>query len=84
MALELSGERPAIAASFRPLRALAAWLTRARAERARRAALAYLLRLESYRLADMGINRSDLFDATYARTAPGRRPPVPHAPDINP
>jgi uncharacterized protein YjiS (DUF1127 family) len=71
MALELSGERPVAAAAFHPVRKVLGWIAEQRALRAQRQALAYLLDLEQYRLADLGINRADLFDAVYA--APSTR-----------
>jgi uncharacterized protein YjiS (DUF1127 family) len=64
MALVLSGERPAAApASPNPVRILAAFFAKLRAERGQRRALQSLLELDPHRLDDLGINRGDLFDA---------------------
>jgi uncharacterized protein YjiS (DUF1127 family) len=64
MALLLSGERPSAAAvTLNPLHILAAWFGKVRAANARRQALHDLLNLDAHRLDDLGINRSDLFDA---------------------
>jgi uncharacterized protein YjiS (DUF1127 family) len=71
MALVLSGERPVAAAvSINPVRALVAWFAKARAARTQRVALDSLLALDPHRLADLGINRSDLFDALHATQRP--------------
>lgn len=72
MALLLSGERPTTAAArFHPFRALLALVAEVRAEKARRRGLDNLLELDTHRLADLGITRSDLFDAMQAE--PHRR-----------
>ena len=70
MALELSGERPVAAAAFHPVRIALSWLAERRKIRAQQQALAYLLELEHFRLADLGINRADLFDAIRAPAGP--------------
>jgi len=71
MALVLSGERPsAAAASFNPVRLVAALFVRAQAERSQRLALKSLLDLDPHRLDDLGINRGDLFDAMRAEHRP--------------
>lgn len=68
MALVLSGERPAAArVSPNPLRLFSAWFAKARAIREQRLALGDLLELDDHRLADLGINRGDLFDAMNAQ-----------------
>lgn len=67
MALVLSGERSqAAAVSWNPVRFAAAWVAKVRAERAQRQALGSLLDLDAHRLEDLGINRTDLFDAMRA------------------
>jgi uncharacterized protein YjiS (DUF1127 family) len=63
MALVLSGERPAAAASLSPLRMVATWFARVRAERNQRVALKNLLDLDPHLLRDLGIERTDLFEA---------------------
>jgi uncharacterized protein YjiS (DUF1127 family) len=63
MALVLSGERPAAAASLNPLRMVVTWLAQLRAERNQRVALKNLLDLDPHLLRDLGIERNDLFDA---------------------
>jgi len=64
MALLLSGERPAAAAvTLNPLRMAVTWFAKVRAANARRQALHDLLGFEAHRLEDLGINRTDLFDA---------------------
>lgn len=64
MAHLLSGERPHMAAvTLNPFRLAARWYDQARKARAQRAALGNLLNLDADRLNDLGINRSDLFDA---------------------
>lgn len=71
MALVLSGERPAAAPlSLNPLRLVAHWFAQLRAERNQRVALKSLLELDPYRLRDLGIERSDLFDALHAEHRP--------------
>jgi uncharacterized protein YjiS (DUF1127 family) len=71
MALVLSGERPnAAAVSWNPVRLVAVWFAKARAERTQRLALDCLLDLDAHRLDDLGINRGDLFDALSARQRP--------------
>lgn len=75
MAHLLSGERPAFAAvPTSLLRSLANWFAKARQARARRVALEDLLEFDTARLDDLGINRSDLFDALDSQSArPGLR-----------
>jgi len=63
MALVLSGERPAAAATINPVTLLVTWFAKARAGRLQRLALENLLELDAHRLDDLGINRADLFDA---------------------
>ena len=64
MALLLSGERPSAAAvSLNPFRIAVAFAGKVRAAGARRQALNNLLSMDSHRLDDLGINRTDLFDA---------------------
>jgi uncharacterized protein YjiS (DUF1127 family) len=64
MALLLSGERPSAAAvSLNPFRYAVAFVSKVRAANARRQALHNLLALPAHRLDDLGINRTDLFDA---------------------
>ena len=71
MALVLSGERPvAAASSLNPLRMVANWFAQFRAERHQRVALKSLLDLDPHRLRDLGIERSDLFDAMRAEQRP--------------
>jgi uncharacterized protein YjiS (DUF1127 family) len=71
MALLLSGERPSAAAvTLNPFRLAVRWLGKARAANARRQAFHTLLSLDAERLDDLGISRSDLFDAM--RAEPGR------------
>ncbi len=70
MALLLSGERPAAAAvTLNPLRMAVTWFAKVRAANARRQALHDLLGFEAHRLEDLGINRTDLFDAMAAEPA---------------
>lgn len=67
MALLLSGERPSAAAILLyPLRSIAAWISKTRAAQARRRAFLDLLALDNHRLKDLGVERSDLFDAMAA------------------
>ena len=64
MALLLSGERPSTAAvSLNPFRYAVAFVSKLRAANARRQALHDLMGLPAHRLDDLGINRTDLFDA---------------------
>jgi uncharacterized protein YjiS (DUF1127 family) len=64
MALLLSGERPSAAAvTLNPMRIVLAFAGKLRAANVRRQALHNLLSLDAHRLDDLGINRSDLFDA---------------------
>ena len=71
MALVLSGERPsAAAASFNPVRLVVTWFAKTRADYAQQLALKSLLDLDAHRLEDLGINRSDLFDAAMAKRQP--------------
>jgi uncharacterized protein YjiS (DUF1127 family) len=73
MTLVIPGERPAAAAPvLAPLRALGRWLARGRARRAQRLALSSLLDLDAHRLADLGLNRGDLFDALRAEQEAAR------------
>lgn len=71
MALELSGERSSVA-SLHPVRAVLTWIAAQRKVRAQRLALAQLLEFDHYRLADLGINRADLFDALHSAPEPAR------------
>ena len=67
MALLLSGERPSAAAvTLNPFRIAIAYAGKVRAAGARRQALNNLLSMDSHRLDDLGIKRSDLFDAMAA------------------
>ena len=67
MALLLSGERPSAAAvTLNPFRYAVAFVSKVRAANARRQALHNLLSMDGHRLDDLGINRSDLFDAMAA------------------
>ena len=63
MAISLSGERSLAAASPNPFVALARWIAKAKAERARRNALSALLDLDHDRLNDLGITRDDITTA---------------------
>jgi uncharacterized protein YjiS (DUF1127 family) len=64
MALLLSSERPSAAAvTLNPFRYAVAFVGKVRAASARRQAFQNLLSLNDGRLDDLGINRSDLFDA---------------------
>ncbi len=64
MALLLSGERPSAAAvTLNPFRYAVAFVGKVRAANARRQAFHNLLSLNDGRLDDLGIDRSDLFDA---------------------
>jgi uncharacterized protein YjiS (DUF1127 family) len=73
MALVLSGERPdAAAVSNNPVRVVVAWFAKLRSEIAQRQALQNLLDLDRHRLEDLGISRSDLFDAMAAQQRPTR------------
>jgi uncharacterized protein YjiS (DUF1127 family) len=64
MALLLSGERPSAAAvTLNPFRLAVAFVGKVRAANSRRQALNNLLSFNDGRLDDLGINRSDLFDA---------------------
>ena len=64
MALLLSGERPSAAAvSLNPFRYAVAFVGKVRAANTRRRALNNLLSFNDGQLDDLGINRSDLFDA---------------------
>ena len=74
MALMLSGERPSAAAvSLNPFRIAVAFVGKFRAASARRQALNNLLSMDSYRLDDLGINRTDLFDAMAAEPSRSAR-----------
>lgn len=65
----LSSERPALAAAPSSLFAgLANWFAKARLARARRRTYASLLELEDSRLADLGITRTDLFEAMHSQS----------------
>ncbi|MEO8758156.1 MAG: DUF1127 domain-containing protein [Devosia sp.] len=72
MALGLSGERQSAAASLNPVHIVATWFAKTRTEWAQRQALTSLLDLDAHRLADLGINRGDLFDALAAEHRPTR------------
>ena len=64
MALLLSGERSSAAAvSLNPFRLAVAFVGKVRAANTRRQALNNLLSFNDGQLDDLGINRSDLFDA---------------------
>jgi uncharacterized protein YjiS (DUF1127 family) len=64
MALLLSGERPSAAAvSLNPFRYAVAFVGKVRAATSRRRARNNLLSFNDGQLDDLGINRSDLFDA---------------------
>ena len=70
MALLLSGERPSAAAvTLNPFRYAVAFIGKVRAANTRRQALNNLLSFNDSRLDDLGINRSDLFDAMAAEPA---------------
>jgi uncharacterized protein YjiS (DUF1127 family) len=90
MALLLSGERPSAAAvSLNPFRYAVAFVGKVRAATSRRRALNNLLSFNDGQLDDLGINRSDLFEAMAiepSRAAPIRDdPPAAHAyPWLNP
>ena len=74
MALLLSGERPHTAAfTLNPLRLVVNWVGKARAARAQRAAFHNLLSMDAHQLDDLGINRSDLFDAMHIEPRRGAR-----------
>jgi uncharacterized protein YjiS (DUF1127 family) len=75
MAHLLSGERPALAAAPTSiLRILANFFAKAKQARARRVVLADLLEFDAARLDDLGINRSDLFEAMDSPSSrPGHR-----------
>lgn len=60
MAISLSGERSLAAATPNPFVALARWIAKANAARARRNALTALLELDHARLSDLGITRDDI------------------------
>jgi len=70
MALLLSSERPSAAAvTLNPFRIAVAFVGRVRAANSRRQALNNLLSFNDGRLDDLGINRSDLFDAMAVETS---------------
>lgn len=70
MALLLSGERPTTAAvTLNPFRLAVTFVGKLRAANARRQAFHNLLSLDGHRLDDLGINRTDLFEAMQARPA---------------
>ena len=71
MAISLSGERSLTAALPRPFAALARWIAKANAARARRNALTALLALDSSRLDDLGIPRADITAALASRPYAG-------------
>ena len=74
MALLLSGERPSAAAvTLNPFRMAIAFAGKFRASTARRQALNNLLAMDPHRLDDLGINRSDLFDAMAAEPSRSAR-----------
>jgi uncharacterized protein YjiS (DUF1127 family) len=73
MALSLPGERSVATGSrLNPIGVALAWFARQRKARARRVAISALLELDSARLRDLGIERSDIADAMVARN--GRTP----------
>ncbi len=73
MALVLSGERSSAAAtSMNPLLMVAAWFAKTRVRRVQHLALTSLLDLDDRGLADLGIERADLFDAMQAGHRPTR------------
>ena len=73
MALSLPGERSIAAGSHAsPIRALFAWLARAKANRTRRIALVSLMNLDAALLRDIGIDAQDVAEAMHARD--GRTP----------
>ena len=70
MALLLSGERPTTAAvTLNPFRLAVTFVGKLRAANARRQAFHNLLALDADRLDDLGINRTDLFEAMHATPA---------------
>ena len=74
MALLLSGERPSTAAAtLNPFRYAVAFIGKIRAASVRRQALHDLMSLPAHRLDDLGINRTDLFDAMSANPLQGGR-----------
>ena len=74
MALMLSGERPSAAAvTLNPFRYAVAFVGKVRAATARRQAFHDLLSFNDGRLDDLGINRSDLFDAMVVEPARAAR-----------
>ena len=74
MALLLSGERPSAAAvTLNPFRIAITFAGKFRAANARRQALNNLLAMDPHRLDDLGINRSDLFDAMAAEPSRSTR-----------
>jgi uncharacterized protein YjiS (DUF1127 family) len=73
MALSLPGERSITAGSHvAPHRVLFAWLAKAKANRARRAALVSLRNLDATQLRDLGLTAQDVAEAIAARG--GRTP----------
>ncbi len=67
MAYLLSSERPAVAAAqSNSIRTFLAWIAKVNAARARRRALVHLLEFDDAMLDDIGIRRSDLFDAMHS------------------
>ena len=74
MALLLSGERPSTAAAtLNPFRYAIAFIGKIRAASVRRQALHDLMGLPAHRLDDLGINRTDLFDALSTNPLQGGR-----------
>ena len=74
MALLLSGERPSAAAvSLNPFRYAVAFVGKVRAATSRRRALNNLLSFNDSQLDDLGINRTDLFDAMAAEPSRSAR-----------
>lgn len=73
MALSLPGERSVAAGSqSTPVGVVFTWIAQLKANRARRTALRGLLDLDTARLKDLGIERSDIAEAMAARN--GRTP----------
>ena len=73
MALSLPGERSVAAAMpTTPIHAFFRWIAKVNADRARRNALKSLLELDTHRLQDLGISRSDVEMALHSEN--GRTP----------
>jgi len=74
MAYLLSSERPAVAAlPLNPLAAIARWLEKTRTAHTQRLALKQLLEFDEHRLDDLGVTRSDLFEAMHNPATTGPR-----------